>query len=674
MLLVTFGDRELNFQNRYKLFFTYSLADKIIMKISTIVFFLMFFCLSVQAKVTLPKIFSDNMVLQRETEIPIWGWANAGEKITVNFNKQTVSAITDANGKWSLKFKSEKAATNLTLTIKGENTIEIKNVAVGEVWLCSGQSNMEWTVGQSINAEKELATADNPLIRQIKIAKNVSSIPQNDFKEGSWKVSNSTNTKDFTGIGYFFARNLYHELNVPIGIINSSWGGTNIETWISREGFESSDEFKEMIAKMPKIDFDKLTRQKIENKTKQIEALQGVKLNALDSDAFQQISFDDSKLSTLNVPQQWESQSLGEIDGVVWYRKIINLTAEQSKKSTTIELAKIDDNDITFINGVEIGKTNQWDAPRKYKIPNGILKQGKNIIVVKVTDTGGGGGIYGDSADVKLVLGDENISLAGNWKFQVESLVAKTSENEFPSLAYNEMINSLIPYSFRGVLWYQGESNAGRAYQYRTAFPLLINDWRKKWNKQFPFYFVQLATFSTVGSDWAELREAQTNTLKLPNTGMAVTTDIGNPKDIHPTNKQEVGRRLAAIALNRIYKKRMIDSGPAYKSLKIVGNKAVITFENVGSGLMTADKNGQVLGFEIAGSDQVFYEATATIKGNTVIISSEKVASPIAVHFGWKGDASACNLFNKEGFPAVPFRTDEWKTVTKDAKYKIAGF
>lgn len=639
----------------------------------------MLISVSAYAKVSLPNIFADNMVLQRETAIPIWGWANAGENIVVTFNKQKVSTIADANGKWLLKLKSEKAATNLTLTIKGENTIEIKNVAVGEVWLCSGQSNMEWTVGQSNNAQQELANADNPNIRHIKISKTTSSIPQDDFAEGTWKISNSTNTKDFTAVGYFFAQNIYKELKVPIGLIHSSWGGTNIETWISREGFESSDEFREMIAKMPKVDLATLTKRNVEQKIKQIEAIQGVAVNSFDAESFKKDSFDDSKLPTMKLPELWETQQLGELDGVVWLRKVINLTAEQSKKKATIELAKIDDNDITFINGVEIGKTNQWDAPRKYKIPNGILKEGKNIIVVKVTDTGGGGGIYGDSADVKLVLGDENISLVGSWKFQVESILSKTNENAFPSLAYNSMINPLIPYSFRGVLWYQGESNAGRAYQYRTAFPLLINDWRKKWNKQFPFYFVQLATFNTKGnsnegSDWAELREAQTMTLNLPKTGMAVTTDIGNPKDIHPTNKQEVGRRLAAIALNRIYKKRMIDSDPTYKSMKIEGNKIIVTFENIGGGLMTTAKDGIVRGFEVAGSDQIFYEATATIKGNTVIIYSEKVASPIAVRFGWKGDASACNLFNKEGFPAVPFRTDEWKTVTKDAKYKIAEF
>lgn len=651
------------------------------MNISKLLFLTFFFCfcLSTQAKVRMPKIFSDNMVLQRETLIPIWGWANAGEKISVSFNKQTISTVADQNGKWSVKLKSEKAGVGSALIVKGENTLEFKNVAVGEVWLCSGQSNMEWSVGQSMNAAQELAEAENPNIRHIKISKSVSSIPQNDIKEGSWQVSNSMNTKDFTAVGYFFAKNLYRELKVPIGIINSSWGGTNIETWISREGFESSDEFKEMIAGMPKIDLESIIKQKLANATKQIESLQGVKLNSVDIASFNSIAFDDSKLPPLNVPELWESQSFGEIDGVVWYRKVINLTASQSRKKAAISLAKIDDNDITFINGVEVGKTNQWDAPRTYKIPDGVLKEGKNVIVVKVTDTGGGGGIYGDAANVKLVLDDENISLAGKWKVQVESLVIGSNENAFPSLCYNGMINPLIPYAFRGVLWYQGESNAGRAYQYRTAFPLLISDWRKKWNNEFPFYFVQLATFTTAGnsnegSDWAELREAQMMTLKVSKTGMAITTDIGNPKDIHPTNKQDVGKRLAALALNRIYNKRMIDSGPSYKAMKIEGNKIILFFENVGGGLMTTDKSGIVKGFEISGSDQKFYEATAVIKGNTVIVSSEKVASPAAVRFGWIGDASANNLFNKEGFPAVPFRTDDWKTITKDVKYKVSGF
>lgn len=649
------------------------------MKIITIVFSLLLFCLSAHAKVTLPKIFSDNMVLQRETTIPVWGWANPNEKIIVNFNKQAISAVADQKGKWSVKLKAEKAGIGFTLIVKGENTIEFKNVAVGEVWVCSGQSNMEWTVGLSMNAAQEIANSNNPYIRHIKIAKNVSSFPLEDFKEGTWQISNPDNTKDFTAAGYFFAKNIYDQLKIPIGLINSTWGGTNIETWISREGFESSSEFREMIAKMPQIDLENLTKQKIAIKTKQIEELQGYNLNSIDAEAFKSADFDDSGLITLDAPNQWEGQVLGEIDGVVWYRKVINLDESQSKKKAKISLAKIDDNDITYVNGIEVGKTNQWDVNRIYNIPDGVLKKGKNVIAIKVTDTGGGGGIHGNQADMLIRFEDEAVALGGKWKVQVESVIAQSNENSFPSLAYNAMIHPIIPYGMRGVLWYQGESNAGRAYQYRTAFPLLIDDWRKKWNNEFPFYFVQLATFHTdgnsnEGSGWAELREAQTMTLKVSKTGMAVTTDIGNPKDIHPTNKQDVGKRLAALALNRIYNKRMIDSGPSYQSMKIEGNKVIISFENIGGGLMTNDKNGIVKGFEIAGNDQKFYPANARIEGNTIIVSSEKVSSPVAVRFGWIGDASANNLFNKEGFPAVPFRTDDWKMITKDVKYKISGF
>jgi sialate O-acetylesterase len=647
------------------------------MNIYKIIFISLLLSISAQAKVNLPKIFSDNMVLQREVAIPVWGWANIGENIAISLNKQTKSVVADANGKWSVRLKSEKANINLTLKISGENTIEYKNIAIGEVWLCSGQSNMEWTVGQSLNAEAELAESENPNIRHLKISRAINTLPQSDVITDGWKSSNPVNTKDFTGIGYFFARDLYKQLKVPIGLIHSSWGGTNIETWISREGFESSDEFREMIAKMPKIDIDELSRVKTGGKLKEIETLQGIKLSDFNAESFQNLAFDDSKLPTMNIPEQWEAQSLGSFDGVVWLRKTIELTAEQSKKTVMLSLAKIDDNDETFVNGVKIGGINQWDAPRKYKIPDGVLRQGKNVIVVKVTDNGGGGGIYGDANDLKISFGDENMSLAGKWKFRVETIKFGVGENEFPSLAYNAMINPLIPYSFRGVLWYQGESNAGRSYQYRTAFPLLIKDWRKKWNSDFAFYFVQLATYNTndnanTGSGWAELREAQTMTLNVPKTGMAVTTDIGNPKDVHPINKQEVGRRLSAIALNRIYKKRMIDSGPMFKSLKISGNKIILNFENIGSGLMTNDQNGIVRGFEIAGSDQKFYAADAKIVGKTIEITGDKVANPLAVRFGWIGDASANNLFNREGFPAVPFRTDDWKTITINEKYKIA--
>ncbi len=630
------------------------------------------------AKIVMPKIFADNMVLQRNVLIPVWGWADANEKVEVKFNNQVKTAKADKNGKWIIRLNAENAGGPYELTIKGGNTILIKNVLVGEVWLCSGQSNMEWTVGQSNNAKQEIAGANNPFIRHIKITKEISSLPNKDFAAGSWEVCDSSTVGSFTGVGYFFAKRIYDSLKIPVGLINSSWGGTNVETWISREAYESSDEFKEMIAGMPRMNLDSLSKLKVKGSELRIETLQGTKLKDINTSLFKEISFDDSKWPTLNEPQLWEQQSLGEIDGVVWLRKTIVLSSADFNKEATLELAKIDDNDITYVNGIKIGSTSQWDAKRKYIIPAGILKEGKNVITIRVVDNGGGGGIYGDAADLKLSLGNSVISLSGDWKFQVESIKKTTNENSLPSLCYNAMINPLIPFAFQGVLWYQGESNAGRSYQYRKAFPLLINDWRQKWNNPvMPFYFVQLATFfaggnSNEGCGWAELREAQTMTLSLPNTGMAVTTDlVTNPKDIHPTNKQDVGKRLAAIALNNLYDKKMIYSGPSFKSMEVKGNQVTLSFDNIGTGLFTPDKYGYLKGFEIAGADSVFHFAKAIIKGNTVILFNENVDNPIAVHFGWMGDAGECNLFNKEGFPAVPFRTDEWKTVTKDEKYKI---
>ena len=330
------------------------------------------------------------------------------------------------------------------------------------------------------------------------------------------------------------------------------------------------------------------------------------------------------------------------------------------------------------MNGIEVGRNPNWDGIRKYNIPVGILKDGDNTIVIRVVDNGGGGGIYGEASDFKLTIGDHFIPLKGKWKYQVESVKSDIGPNSYPSLLYNAMVNPLTHYSFQGVLWYQGESNAGRAFQYRKAFPLLIEDWRKKWNQgNFPFYFVQLSSFneangnSNAGSTWAELRESQTQTLRLPNTAMCVTTDIGIPNDIHPTNKQDVGKRLAAIALNSIYNVKCVSIGPVFKNLEIRNNQIIATFENCENGLTTPDKYGNLRGFEIAGKDKIFHYATAYISDNKVVIFSEKVTNPIAIHFGWSDDASESNLYNKDGFPAEPFRTDDWKTITQSEKYKI---
>lgn len=643
-----------------------------------LLFIALMFSLNSMANVRLPKLFADDMVLQRNHLIPIWGWADANEKIEIRFNKQLKSTKADKNGKWIIRLNAENAGGPYELSIKGKNHLVLKNVLVGEVWICSGQSNMEFTVNEAMNAEKEINDAEYPFIRHFKVERDVSSLPKDDVKSGKWEVSTKTTVGNFTAVGYFFAKKLYEELKIPIGLINTSWGGTGSETWTSREAFESSEEFASMIAEMPKVNLDSISQIFIKSITKRIEILQGSKINLGNAAQFKGLEFDDVSWPEINQPELWETQELGEFDGVVWLRKIITLSTEDAGKAGMLELSKIDDEDITYINGIEVGRNNIWDAKRKYPIPAGLLKEGENTIAIRVVDDGGGGGIYGDTSDFKLTVGNNAIPLSGKWKYQVESVKSDISPNSYPSLLYNAMVNPLIPFAIQGVLWYQGETNAWRAQQYKKAFPLMVSDWRNKWHQgDFPFYFVQLSSFnetngnSNNGSMWAELREAQTQTLQLPNTGMCVTTDIGDPLDIHPKNKQDVGKRLAAIALSKTYKKNIVYSGPTFKSMEIDGNKIIASFENLGSGLSTPDKYGYVKGFEIAGDDQIFYYAKAKIVDDKIVIYNENVKNPVAIHFGWADDASDNNLYNKEGFPAVPFRTDNWKNVTETINYRI---
>jgi sialate O-acetylesterase len=631
------------------------------------------------ANVRMPLLFSDGMVLQRNKPIPVWGWAAANEKIVVHFNKQTKSITTDATGKWMVKLDSEKAGGPFELTITGKNKIVIKDVLVGEVWICSGQSNMEFQMYKLPDFETQKKQANNPMIRHFGVAQDLSGTPKEDLKAGKWAIANNENIKDFTAVGFFFAQKLYAELKIPIGIINTSWGGTCVETWTSREAFEKSADFKAMIADVPTIDIDSLSKSYAKAMRERVEKIQGSKVSADGESTFKELEFNDSNWGELNVPGLWENQPLGDLDGVVWMRKTITLSAEDAKKEAILYLSKIDDEDITYVNGIEVGRNTIWETKRVYSVPATILKEGANVIAVRVVDNSGGGGIYGDAADLKLTLGNKILPLEGKWKYKVIVVKTALSPNSYPSLLYNAMVNPLIPYAFQGVLWYQGEANVWRAKEYKTAFPLLINDWRTQWSQgNFPFYFVQLSTFnefngnSKVGSRWAELREAQTQTLQLPNTGMAVTTDIGNAKDIHPTNKQDVGLRLAAIALNNNYGKKRVYSGPTYKSQEVKGDQIILTFDNIGSGLSTSDQNGILKGFEIAGADKVFYTAKAIIKNNKVIVYSQMVQNPIAVHYGWADDDTEINLFNKEKFPASPFRTDDWEMITANEKYKVS--
>lgn len=637
------------------------------------------------AEVTLPKIFGDNMVLQRNKPIPVWGWATAGETVTVRFNGQTVTATAGKNGKWMATLKQAPAGGPYQLVIKGSNSITISNVLVGEVWICSGQSNMEMPIegwGKINNYEEETAAANYPMIRHFKVPNTVSSLPQDDLTGGNWQVCSPATAGDFTAVGYFFARELYNKLKVPVGLLNTSWGGTHIETWTSREAFENSPEFKSMIAGMPLLNLDSLAKQKTADMSEKIKAWQG-DFTSADTALWKASTTDDNNWQQVPVPGLWSSEPLSGFDGFVWLRKTIEIPEAEAGKGAMLHLAMIDDNDITYLNGVQVGSTIGVGNKRSYAIPAGVLQSGKNVIAVRVEDTGGGGGIYGDSNDVKLMIGDTNIPLTGNWRVRVEKAGgnnASIGPNDYPTLLFNAMVNPLIPYAVRGVIWYQGESNAGRAYQYQKAFPLMITDWRSRWKEgNFPFYFVQLASFnagggnSTKGSEWAELREAQTKTLALPNTGMAVTTDIGNATDIHPKNKQDVGRRLAAIALHNVYGRSNVFSGPVYQSMKREGNKITLSFSNTGGGLMAKGDEKNIQGFEVAGADKVFHPAKAYVKNNTVVVYSDSVTTPAAVHYGWADFAGADNLFNKDGFPAAPFRTDNWKGITEEAKFKIGG-
>ena len=635
------------------------------------------------ANIRLPKILGDNMVVQRNKSIILWGWADANEKIVVQFRNQTKTTRADKSGNWKVALDPETAGGPFQLAFKGKNNITLNNILVGEVWVCSGQSNMEWPLRQARNAKEEIQQANYPEIHHFTVQKAVATVPETDVKGGDWKICTPETAGDFTAVGYFFARELYNQLKVPIGLINTSWGGTHSETWTSREAFEGSPGFKDMIATMPSLDLNALAKQKNEKLLEKLKSLNIAPSPSGSIENWKEASFDDTAWPAMQLPSLWETQGLDEVDGIVWFRKTINISRGDAGKEATLELSMIDDSDESFVNGTKVGELkNRYNEIRKYKIPAGLLKEGNNVIAVKVEDTGGGGGIYGEAKGFKLTTSSNAvIPLAGDWRYNVESLLTGGSAigpNSYPTLLFNAMINPILNFGIEGALWYQGESNAGRAYQYRTTFPLMITDWRKHWKQgDFPFYFVQLASFnadngtSERGSTWAELREAQTMTLSLPNTGMAVTTDVGEASDIHPRNKQDVGKRLAALAMKNVYGQNIICNGPAYLSMKVEGNTVRLAFTNVGSGLFVKDKYAYVKGFEVAGKDQQFHYAKAWIEGNEIVVAAEAVSGPVAVHFAWADNPDDANLFNKEGFPAVPFRTDTWKGITEDSRFKI---
>ena len=634
-------------------------------------------CSSARAEVRLARIFGDHMVLQRDQPIRVWGWARPGEKVRVEFRGQSVQAVADAQGRWLASLESEPAGGPYELTIRGENSITLRDVLVGEVWVGSGQSNMEWSVKDSSNAVQELAQSDFPLIRHFKAPKTIAFTPAEDIGEAVWKVSGPGNTGEFSAAGYFFARKIHQELGVPVGIINTSWGGTHIETWISAKTLGAQPDFD--LSSMP-ADAAGFAARYRERMKALISAWQTGGLDAEGlSEAWKEPDFNDGAWSVLRAPKLWEEQGLDDLDGVVWYRRAIELTPRQAASEAVLQLGTIDDDDETYLNGRRVGQTRGWDAPRRYSVPQGLLKPGRNVVAVRVTDTGGGGGFYGRDEGMALKLGAESVSLAGDWKARVESFLSKDEPgpNDLPTLLFNSMVSPITKLSIAGVLWYQGESNVPRAEQYARTFPLMIEDWRRQWGRpNLPFYFVQLASFLPLarndlkGSSWAELRDAQRQTLSLPNTGMVVAVDIGDADSIHPLSKQAVGLRLALHALKNQYGKKVAAGGPMYRAMRVRGHEVELSFTDAGLGLVMPQGDAVLRGFAVADKRREFKPAQARIQGDKVIVSRLDMPDPKAVRYGWVDNPQESNLFNRDGLPASPFRTDDWPLQTAGKKYR----
>ena len=633
--------------------------------------------------IELNSMFSDNMVLQRNQDIPIWGIADPGGQIVVSLNNKQKKGKVDENGNWRVDLNAAKAGGPYELSVMGQDTILFENVMLGEVWVCSGQSNMQMAVGgwgQVTNFKKEVEDANYPNIRLISVKRTTSNTPLDTVEISGWEECNPTTIPEFSAVAYFFGRHLYKNIDVPIGLINTSWGGTIAEAWTSAEALKTMPDFAD------EVELIEIDTTGYAEALKKYEAQMKAREKALldYDDGFKKGNYvwnspnmDISDWEIMSLPSLWEKKGHKNLDGIVWFRKEIDIPASMSGKDLTLHLGPINDDDITWFNGQEVGKTNGASSLREYKIPKSIVKTGSNTIAVRVFDMGNNGGFFGKPKQMKAEANSgEMIALAGNWNYKIGLDIGTAhspkspNDPNRPTVLFNAMINPLIPYGIKGAIWYQGESNANRAFQYRTLFPTMIQDWRNQWDiGDFPFLFVQLANFMEVSNEpeeaaWAELREAQLMTLSLPNTGMAVTIDIGNALDIHPKNKQDVGKRLALNALHIAYDQDIAYSGPIYKDMSIEDNIIRLSFNHTNEGLTSRD-NEALTGFAIAGEDKVFHWAKADIEGETIVISSEDVPKPVSVRYAWDSNP-ICNLYNNAGLPASPFRTDSWPGLTVD--------
>lgn len=622
------------------------------------------------AELRLARLFGDSMVMQRGASVPVWGWATPGAAIRLTFDGRPHAATAGADGAWRVRLPAMTAGGPHAFTVEGDGgRIEVRDVLVGDVWVCSGQSNMEWTVADAKGAAAEIAAANDPRIRHFKVPTSWAAAPEDDVAGGAWAPADPEHVGAFTAVGYFFARDVRRHVDVPIGLLHTSWGGSRIEPWMRPEalGLGAADVGRLVAAEQA------AQERAFEVVRAKIGDVPAVDAGLVDGRALWAApDLDDAGWAPITVPATWEGQGYNGLDGVGWYRTAFDLTDAEARAGVTLGLGQIDDSDVSWVNGVEIGRvTNGWNKARLYRVPASALRAGRNVLAVRVEDTGGGGGIAGAAGGVFVEVGGARRPIAGPWRFRVgAALFVPDGQriNKVPTLLYNAMVHPLLEYPVAGVLWYQGESNADRiedALAYRTLFPALIRDWRAAWGQPaMPFLFASLANYmappTSAGQEsrWAALRESQAVALALPSTGWAVITDVGEADDIHPRDKQTVGARLALTARRVAYGQAVEASGPAYRSHAVRGSRVTVAFDHAGG---LGGRGGAALGgFAVAGADRVWHWADARVVNGRVVVSSPRVPRPVAVRYAWADNPDRANLTSAANLPAAPFRTDKW--------------
>ncbi len=636
-----------------------------------LIFILLISTYSIAQTLSLPKIFSDHMVLQRNKPISFWGKGMPGNEVSVEIrNNVAVETIKD-DGSWLLVFPALKTGGPFEVLIKDNTSaITYKDVYAGDIWIASGQSNMEWKLSNVNNAETEIKNADIPLIRMFYVENRISDVPMDDLESGSWNICTPDIARNFSAVAYFFGRSLHQDKNIPVGLIDATWGGTPAEAWTSKDMLLTMGDFNDRIKEIEEnTEFLKTVEEnEALNHRRSVavyESFQGLEMGVTDP------GYNDESWEKIELPNKGSL-----IPQITWFRKSFEMPSFKKQSSFQLRLGRVSDNPVIFLNGKEAGR-GEGSKFINIEIPGRLLRKGKNVITVRAANGWRNMVTFMGPETEMLITDNENtvkVALNGEWKYnnQLEELFPEevVRYSHYPGVLFNGMINPVLPYTLTGAIWYQGESNAGRAYQYRTLFPNMIEDWRVRWRQgYFPFLFVQLANFESRQeepgeSDWAELREAQLMTLKYPKTGMAVIIDIGEADDIHPRNKQDVGGRLYLAAKKIAYGEDIIYSGPIYRQMEVAGGKIELEFDNMGSGLVLRN-NDSGSGFAIAGKDKKFYWADATtVVNNKVIISSVNVENPVAVRYAWDKNPVS-TLYNNEGLPASPFRTDSWKGITE---------